>query len=167
MSSLREKAPFLAIFILLVLADQITKAWVTATMNLHESIPVIPGLFSITYVRNPGAAFGFLAGASPTLRLVFFVAVTLLAIGLILYSLFKAGFIQASWRAPLVLILSGALGNLVDRVRFGEVVDFLDIYVGSAHWPAFNVADSAITVGAVLLTVLAFRSEKNAIKTSS
>ncbi len=167
MTKISKQAPLLAIVILLVLADQVTKAWVTTAMNLHESIQVIPGLFSITYVRNPGAAFGFLAGASPTVRLTFFIAVTLLAIGLILYSLFKARFIQASWRIPLVLILSGALGNLADRVRFGEVVDFLDFYIGTAHWPAFNVADSAITVGAVLLTILAFRGEKDAIETGS
>ncbi len=167
MTTIRKQAPLLAIVILLVLADQVTKAWVTTDMNLHEAIQVIPGLFSITYVRNPGAAFGFLAGASPTGRLTFFIAVTLLAIGLILYSLFKARFIQASWRIPLVLILSGALGNLADRVRFGEVVDFLDFYIGTAHWPAFNVADSAITVGAVLLTILAFRGEKDVIETGS
>ncbi|MGV8078827.1 MAG: signal peptidase II [Syntrophales bacterium] len=167
MSTLSKQAPFLVIVILVVLADQVTKAWVTATMNLHESMPVIPGLFSITYVRNPGAAFGFLAGVSPHIRLAFFIAVTLLAIGLILYSLIRARFIQASWRTPLVLILSGALGNLSDRIRFGEVVDFLDLYVGSVHWPAFNVADSAITVGAVLLIILAFRGEKDALETGS
>ncbi|HOI74326.1 MAG TPA: signal peptidase II [Syntrophales bacterium] len=167
MTTLRKQAPLLAIVILVVLADQVTKAWVTTAMNLHESIQVIPGLFSITYVRNPGAAFGFLAGASPLVRLTFFIAVTLLAIGLILYSLFKDRFIQASWRIPLVLILSGALGNLADRVRFGEVIDFLDFYIGSAHWPAFNVADSAITVGAVLLTILAFRGEKDVLEAGS
>jgi len=147
--------------ILLILADQVVKAWVTASLELHESIPVIPGLFSITYIRNPGAAFGFLADASPIFRQVFFIAVNLLAICLILYSLVRARFIQASWRIPLALILSGAAGNLVDRVRFGEVIDFLDVYVGSVHWPAFNVADSAITVGAVLLTILVFRGEKD------
>jgi signal peptidase II len=150
-----------ATVILLILADQLVKAWVTATMELHESFPVIPGLFNITYIRNPGAAFGFLADASPLFRQIFFVAVNLMAIGLILYSLVQARFIQASWRIPLALILSGAAGNLVDRVRFGEVIDFLDVYVGSVHWPAFNVADSAITVGAVLLTILVFRGEKD------
>lgn len=149
-----------AVIILLILADQATKAWVTSGMELHDSIPVIPGFFSITYVRNPGAAFGFLADASPLFRRAFFIAVTLLAIGLILYSLTRARFVHASWRIPLALILSGAIGNLADRIRFGEVVDFLDVYVGSLHWPAFNVADSAITVGAVLLVILSFRGEK-------
>jgi signal peptidase II len=160
MDASRNRRLLPVLVILLILADQATKAWVTASLGLHESVPVIPGLFSLTYIRNPGAAFGFLAGASPFFRQVFFVAVNLLAIGLILYALVRNRFIQASWRIPLALILSGAAGNLVDRVRFGEVVDFLDVYVGSHHWPFFNVADMAITTGAVLLVILVIRGEK-------
>ncbi len=122
-------------------------------MRLHETIPVIQGLFSITYVRNPGAAFGFLADASPLFRSIFFVAVTVLAIILVVHYIWKSRAEEPFLTFALSLILSGAVGNLIDRVRFGEVIDFLDVYIGSYHWPAFNVADSAISVGAVILFI--------------
>jgi signal peptidase II len=153
---------FLAIAILVVLFDQATKAWILSSMGLHESYAVIDGFFSITSVRNPGAAFGFLAGAPPLFRAIFFIAVTVGAIVLIFYYLR----ISKSDDYPLILslsfIFSGAAGNLIDRVRFGEVVDFLDVYIGSYHWPAFNVADSAITVGAVVMITVMFRRRKEA-----
>jgi signal peptidase II len=136
---------------LILLLDQITKAYVDASMRLHESIPVVEGLFSITYVRNPGAAFGFLAGATPVFRTLFFVTVKLLAILLVVYYIWKSGARETRPAVALTLILSGALGNLIDRLRFGEVIDFLDVFIGAYHWPAFNVADSAISVGAAIL----------------
>jgi signal peptidase II len=138
---------------LILLLDQITKFYVDSSMRLHESIPVIQGLFSITHVRNPGAAFGFLADASPLFRAIFFVAVTVLAIFLVLHYIWKSRDEEPRLTFALSLILSGAVGNLIDRVRLGEVIDFLDVYIGSYHWPAFNVADSAISVGAVILFV--------------
>jgi signal peptidase II len=138
---------------LILLLDQITKYAVDSSMRLHESIPVIEGLFSITYVRNPGAAFGFLSGAPPLFRSIFFVIVTILAILLVLYYIFKSKEEEPLMTFGLSLILSGAVGNLIDRVRSGEVIDFLDVYVASYHWPAFNVADSAISVGAVILFI--------------
>ncbi|MBA4397811.1 MAG: signal peptidase II [Syntrophus sp. (in: bacteria)] len=145
----------------IVILDQITKLYVDATMRLHESIPVIQGLFSITHVRNPGAAFGFLADASPLFRAIFFVAVTVLAIVLVLHYIWKSRAEEQLLTFALSLILSGAVGNLIDRVRFGEVIDFLDVYIGSTHWPAFNVADSAISVGAVILLIEIMRGGKN------
>jgi signal peptidase II len=138
---------------LIVLLDQITKFYVDSSMRLHESIPVIQGLFSITHVRNPGAAFGFLADASPLFRSIFFVAVTVLAIILVVHYIWKSRAEEPFLTFALSLILSGAVGNLIDRVRLGEVIDFLDVYIGSYHWPAFNVADSAISVGAVILFI--------------
>lgn len=135
----------------ILIADQGTKYLIDSTMTLHGSFPVIPGLFNITYIRNPGAAFGFLADASPLFRGVFFIIVTILAVGLIVYYLKTQPLYDPLMTLSLSLILAGALGNLVDRIRFGEVIDFLDFYIGSAHWPAFNVADTAISVGAVLL----------------
>jgi len=133
---------------------------VMARFSLHESLSVIPGFFDLTYVRNPGAAFGFLAQASPALRSFFFSAVAVIAVFLILYFIIRhkeGTLLQAT---ALSLISGGALGNLLDRVRFGEVVDFLDFYVGSYHWPAFNVADSAISVGACLLLYEIFRKRE-------
>jgi signal peptidase II len=138
---------------LILLLDQITKFYVDSSMRLHESIPVIQGLFSITHVRNPGAAFGFLADASPLFRSIFFVAVTVLAIILVVHYIWKSRAEEPFLTFALSLILSGAVGNLIDRVRLGEVIDFLDVYIGSTHWPAFNVADSAISVGAVILFI--------------
>jgi len=152
---------FLAITVLVVLLDQATKAWIISTVRLYDSFAVIGGLFNITHVRNPGAAFGFLAATSPLFRYIFFIAVTLAAILLILHYLRVSRIEETSLVSALALILSGAVGNLIDRVRFGEVVDFLDVYLGSYHWPAFNVADSAITVGvAILIMVLIMRRKE-------
>lgn len=130
-----------------ILLDQVSKAVVLKTMRLYESIPVIPGFFSLTHIHNPGGAFGFMAGQSPVVRTILFLVVSTLAIGLILHFYFKTPSTHPGLRAAFALIFGGAVGNLIDRLRFGKVVDFLDFYVGTLHWPAFNVADSAITVG--------------------
>jgi signal peptidase II len=151
---------FLAITLLVVLLDQATKAWILATLKLHEGFPLIDGFFNIVHVRNPGAAFGFLAGAPPLFRYIFFLAVTVAAIVLILHYLRVSRIEEPSLVSALALILAGAVGNLIDRIRFGEVVDFLDVYIGSHHWPAFNVADSAITVGAGVLMAALLRRRK-------
>ncbi|MDQ5987650.1 MAG: Lipoprotein signal peptidase [Syntrophus sp. SKADARSKE-3] len=152
------------IFLLTVLAvvalDQATKFFIDGAMTLHASIPVIPGFFSITYIRNPGAAFGFLAGAPAVFRSFFFLAVTIAAVVLILYYLHKTPGRGQLLTVSLSLILAGALGNMVDRLRLGEVIDFLDVYIGTAHWPAFNVADSAICVGAAVLFLALIRQDK-------
>ena len=142
---------FLGVVAAVVVLDQATKLWIDAAMPLHASFPVIDGFFNITYVRNPGAAFGFLAGAPPLFRSLFFVCVTIAAIVLILYYLYKNPSRGPLLTLSLAFILSGALGNLIDRVRYGEVIDFLDFYLGRVHWPAFNVADTAICIGAALL----------------
>ena len=144
---------FLVVAGLVVAVDQLTKAWILGSLKIHEGFPVIDGLFNIVHVRNPGAAFGFLAGASPWFRAVFFLAVTVAAIGFILHYFRQNRDEKLSLVLALALILAGAVGNLIDRVRFGEVVDFLDFYIGTAHWPAFNVADTAISTGAVLLGI--------------
>jgi signal peptidase II len=131
--------------------DQITKGLIQRTMRLHESIPIIDRLFSLTYIRNPGAAFGLFAEHGNGLRMAFFVTISVVAI-LFLWSLFlktpKEAFLG---RLSIAMVMGGALGNLVDRVRFGEVIDFLDFYIGTYHWPAFNMADSCISVGVALM----------------
>ena len=143
----------------IIVSDQITKLYIMRTMRLHESIPIIPNLFSLTYIRNPGAAFGLLAGSSNGFRTAFF-SVAFVAAGVFLIVLlFRMP--EQDWMGRLSVagILGGAVGNLIDRLQFGEVIDFLDVYVESYHWPAFNVADSAITVG-VLFLMLHFATEK-------
>ena len=134
-----------------IVLDQFTKYVVLQRFSLHESVPVIPGFFNLTYVRNPGAAFGILAGAHGAWRTVFFITVSLVALAVIITLVRKT-----HDRLPLVafaLIGGGAVGNLIDRVRSGEVVDFIEWYYRSYHWPAFNIADSAISVGVALLAV--------------
>ena len=134
-----------------LLIDQITKTLVHTHMSLYESRSLIEGFFCLTYIRNPGAAFGFLTSAAPLFRSLFLIAVTLVAMMLILLYLSKSRKEPPLLTFSLALILSGAAGNLIDRVRYGEVIDFLDLYIGTHHWPAFNLADSAISVGAALM----------------
>lgn len=142
-----------------VVLDQISKVQIMHTMRLHESIPIVPEFFSLTYIRNPGAAFGLLASASQAFRLVFFGLTSVFALGLLGMIFFRLR--QDDWAGQLSIaaILGGAIGNLLDRVRFGEVIDFLDFYVNGYHWPAFNVADAAISVG-VFFLILHFALDK-------
>lgn len=135
----------------IVALDQITKAAIVGKFSLHESHTVIDGLFNIVYVMNPGAAFGFLANASELFRRIFFTGITVTVILLIIYYIVKSKLQNTLYVISLTLIFSGAVGNLIDRMRYGAVVDFLDVYIGAAHWPAFNVADSSISIGAVLI----------------
>lgn len=130
-----------------LILDQVTKALVLKHLPLGGRLPVIPGFFDITHVHNPGGAFGFLAGMSAEVRSLLFVAVSLLAAGLIVYFYWQTPPRQRVLALGLALVFGGAVGNLLDRIRFGIVVDFLDVYIEDLHWPAFNVADSAITVG--------------------
>lgn len=138
--------------------DQATKVLVDRTMDIYQSIPVIDGLFSITYLRNRGAAFSFLADFS--YRLPFFILVSVIALAVIAATFRKLRDDQHLAATSLALIFSGALGNLIDRIRLGEVIDFLDVYWKTHHWPAFNVADSAICVGVALLAVDMIREER-------
>jgi len=136
-----------------VVLDQATKLLVQRAFRLGESLPVLPGFFNLTYVLNPGAAFGLLAGAAAAFRGPFFIAVSVLAIAVICYYHARYARGHPLPTVGLALILGGALGNLIDRLRVGMVIDFLDFYLGAYHWPAFNVADSGITVGVGLLLV--------------
>ena len=149
-----------AVVACLVLLDQVTKFFISSNMSLHDSFPVIDGLFNITYIRNTGAAFGFLANASPVARSFFLIGVTIAVILLIIYYIWKIKAEEKFFTFPLSLILAGAVGNLIDRVRFGDVVDFLDFYISSYHWPAFNIADSAISIGAIILFFEVFRKKE-------
>ncbi|HNQ18329.1 MAG TPA: signal peptidase II [Smithellaceae bacterium] len=131
--------------------DQLTKAVITEKLFMYGTHKVIDGFFNLVYVMNPGAAFGFLSRTPELFRYSFFIGITVLAMLLIIYYLVKSGNEKAIITLSLALIFGGAVGNLIDRIRFGAVVDFLDFYIGNWHWPAFNAADSAITVGAALM----------------
>jgi signal peptidase II len=137
----------LAWLLAVVVLDQATKALIMAKFSMFELQPVIPGLFNLTYLTNTGAAFGMLAGAPTIWRQVFFVGVAVVAIGVLVFSYRQFRNQGRIFAHAIGLIAGGAVGNLIDRLRFGAVVDFLDFYIGTRHWPAFNVADAAITIG--------------------
>jgi signal peptidase II len=147
-----------SVSVVILVVDQLTKLYIDRSMQLFQSIPVVNGLFSITYMRNKGAAFSFLANFS--YRLPFFILISLIAVAAILAAFRKLRDDQGFAAFSLALILSGAVGNLIDRVRLGEVIDFLDVYWQGHHWPAFNVADSAICVGVFLLAGDMFLEER-------
>ncbi|MGD2099581.1 MAG: signal peptidase II [Desulfobacterales bacterium] len=131
----------------IVLLDQITKELVLRAIPLNTIIPVVDGFLNITHIRNPGGAFGLMANLSPVMRNIIFLFISSLAVGLIFYFYKKTPSHRPWLAAAFALIFGGAIGNLIDRIRFGNVVDFLDFYLGNLHWPAFNVADSAISIG--------------------
>ncbi len=147
----------LGVAFVVVVLDQLTKTLVTAHMALHQSIPLIDGFFSLTYVRNTGAAFGFLAGRIEELRVPFFLIVSSGAVVVLLWFVRSVPADRRWMIAACGAVLGGAVGNMVDRLAFGEVIDFLDVYAGSYHWPTFNLADSAITIGVLVLTLDALR----------
>jgi len=142
---------FVLTALVIIVLDQITKVYIDTHMTLHECIPVIQGFFNITYVRNPGAAFGILSDATPFIRALFLIGVSIFAAGLIVYYIARMKKEDILLVYGMSLIMGGAVGNLIDRIRLGEVIDFLDVFISTYHWPAFNVADSAVTVGAIIL----------------
>ncbi|HOD30563.1 MAG: signal peptidase II [Smithellaceae bacterium] len=142
---------FIACAASVIAIDQLTKAVITEKLFMYGTHKVIDGFFNLVYVMNPGAAFGFLSRTPELFRYSFFIGITVLAMLLIIYYLVKSENEKAIITLSLALIFGGAVGNLIDRIRFGAVVDFLDFYIGNWHWPAFNAADSAITVGAALM----------------
>lgn len=146
----------LAFFVVaaVIVLDQVTKFLIRKTMDLYHSIEIIPHFANLTYTLNPGAAFSFLAGSRPIVRLTFLVLVAVAAIGCLIYLLKTTRADRRGFTISLSLILGGAVGNLADRLRWGEVVDFIDLYRNHFHWPAFNVADSAITIGIILFLIL-------------
>ena len=141
----------LKLLIFIVLLDQATKIIVDRTLPFNQSIPVIDNLFSLTYIRNTGAAFGILAGSGGSFRRLFLIAFSVVAIGFIMIMLRRLPPNEKGLIAALSFILGGAAGNLIDRILYGEVIDFLDFYWSRYHWPAFNVADSFITVGVMII----------------
>lgn len=141
-----------------LVVDQVTKVYIDRTMQLFQSITVVDNFFHITYVRNRGAAFSFLSHAS--WRVPFFISVSLVAAIVIIIAYNKLREDQKLAQVSLSMIFSGAVGNLIDRVRLGEVIDFLDAHWYQHHWPAFNVADSLICVGVFLLAYDMLREEK-------
>jgi signal peptidase II len=146
---------------LVIVVDQITKRIVDTTMQLYQSIELIP-YFQLTYMRNQGAAFSFLSGAGGWQRW-FFIGLAVIASVFICFWLKKLNRSQRWEAIAWSLVLGGALGNLIDRILYGYVIDFLDVYIGDWHWPAFNVADSAITLGVAMLLLDSFKPQPRSL----
>lgn len=161
---IRESALYRTAYFLVSLAvllfDQWTKGIITRTFEVHQSTPVVANLFDLTYVRNSGAAFGLFASVDSSVK-----AIVLNSVAVLVFLVVSAYALRSSHKSirlqlGFALILGGAVGNLLDRVRFGYVVDFLDFSISGHHWPAFNVADSAICVGVALLFLDMLRTEE-------
>ncbi|MGD0400556.1 MAG: signal peptidase II [Syntrophobacteraceae bacterium] len=138
---------------IVVALDQLTKYLLVNAIPLHTGVPIIPGFFNLVHVHNTGGAFSILAGPGYPWRQHVLIGLTVLVVAAIAYAYGKAGKKDNWTRIAYVCITGGAIGNLIDRIRLAEVVDFLDVYVADRHWPAFNVADAAISTGAVMLLV--------------
>jgi len=143
-----------------LILDLATKFAVVATMPLYSAIRVIPGFFNLVHVTNSGAAFGFLAGDPGAWQKWFFLIAAVVAVGVIVHLLRTEASGSIIMTAALGLILGGALGNFIDRLDDGLVVDFLDVYVGKYHWPAFNIADTGITIGALAFIVSFYKRNR-------
>ncbi len=160
---------FLVIAIVVLLLDRLAKWAVASNIALRDSVVVIPGFFRLTHVENTGAAFGLFADSSAQWKVGALVSFSIVALIVVSALLWKNSHAVSTTTIGLSLILGGAMGNLWDRMVSGRVVDFLDFYVGSYHWPAFNVADTAIVIGAALLISEIFfaKSASETVKTSS
>lgn len=153
---MKKYLPYLNLIGMILILDQASKIWVSKNIPHGMGRTVIPGFFNLTHVRNRGAIFGFFSqSGSPVIHVLLAVA-SLLALGLVVFYFIRVPAREKLLKITLALILGGALGNQIDRILRGYVVDFLEVYVKSFHWPSFNVADSCISIGAVLLVYIFF-----------
>ncbi len=153
---MKRTIPFLMLISVLLVLDQITKFMVSRSIPYGTSKNVIPGFFNFSHVRNRGAIFGFFSQSGSSYVYILLTLASLAAFGLVIYYFLKIPASDKLLKVTLSLVLAGAMGNLLDRLLRGFVTDFLDFYIGRFHWPSFNVADSCITVGAILLVYIFF-----------
>ena len=151
----------------IVALDQLTKVLASKNLALGESVAVVPDLVHFTMVHNTGMAFGLLSGSDMPYKSLLVTLASLLAMAALAYFALQSATSQRTARVGLLCILGGALGNILDRVRLGYVVDFVDIFYGNAHWPAFNLADTCISVGVGLLLLDSFRQNDSSRAASS
>lgn len=163
-AALKESAvyrgAYIAVSLLVLVLDQWTKGIITRAFEVHQSRPVIAGFFDITYVQNSGAAFGLFASVDSSLKAIILNSVAILVFLIVSGYALRTSHRSVRLQLGFALILGGAVGNLMDRVRYGYVVDFLDFSVSGHHWPAFNVADAAICIGVGLLFLDMLRGEE-------
>ena len=164
---MKKNAPYLLIILVGVAVDQFVKSIIGQTIKLYESHVVIPGFFNLTRIHNKGAIFGFFSQSGNTVVFILLTLASFVALSLVVYYFIKTPPTERWMKISLALILTGALGNLTDRIVRGYVIDFLDFYIKDFHWPFFNVADSCITTGAFLILFLILFRSKSACSPSS
>jgi signal peptidase II len=158
---MRDKSGFFLITVIVLLADQLAKHWAMISLKPVSTIEVIPDFFRLTYATNRGVAFSMFADSELNVRVIF-AAISALAAFLVLIYLARTPVSKVKMNTALSLLLGGIVGNFIDRVRFGEVIDFLDFHLGEKYtWPTFNIADAAICIGAALLALEMLREEKS------
>jgi signal peptidase II len=148
---MKQRIPYFVLMLFLLTADQVTKALIARNIILNTSKEIIPGFFHLVHIRNKGAIFGFFSQSGNRFVFLFLTLASLAALSLVVYYFFNASPKDRLFKLSLSLIMAGALGNFIDRIFKGYVIDFLDVSVKGRHWPSFNVADSCISIGAVLL----------------
>jgi len=153
---MKRRSIYLVVIAGLLVLDQITKSAISKSINPYSVRPVIPDFFNLVHVRNKGAIFGFFSNADSSFVFILLTVFSLAALGLVVYYFIKTPVSEKLMNVSLSLILAGALGNQVDRILRGYVIDFLDFKFWGWHWPSFNVADSCISTGAVLLIFIFF-----------
>ena len=158
-SNVRGRLPYLVLVAAILALDRWTKLLIQSRLDLDDTVSVIDGFFNITYVRNTGVAFGIFSSISSPAKSVLLSAFAALAAVLVIGYSLRTPIGNRLVHVALALILGGALGNLYDRVAYGYVVDFLEFYLRTYHWPSFNVADSAISIGVILLAIGITRNE--------
>ncbi len=154
--SMASRLPYIVTALFVVALDQAVKAVVAARLAPYGSVSLIPGLFDLTFVKNPGGVFGMFKNLDDSIRGPLFTVVPVIAVGLIILFAWKVPASHRLTQSALALILGGAIGNLIDRFNLGYVIDFFDVYWRGHHWPAFNVADSAICIGVGILMLETF-----------
>ncbi|MDR3553537.1 MAG: signal peptidase II [Syntrophobacteraceae bacterium] len=158
-SKIRKTMLFVIPIGILVISDQLTKYLIARSIPANTGFAVVPGFFNVVYVHNPGGAFSLFASAGHPWAVYALAGISIAVVAAIAYAFGKTRKGDNWTRIAYVCVAGGAVGNLVDRIRFGEVTDFLDFHAGNLHWPAFNVADMAISTGAVMLLISLMRGK--------
>jgi signal peptidase II len=157
---LQSRLRYFLLPVLVIFVDQVTKYWAYTRLRISPDIDVINSFLKLSYVENPGIAFGVFSDTSGALKLWALAAISLIAIGLVVYFALKTPPDKILPAAALMLVLGGIIGNLIDRLWLGAVIDFIELYIEQYHWPTFNIADAAICVGALLLSIDILRDPK-------
>ncbi|MFQ6108582.1 MAG: signal peptidase II [Candidatus Aminicenantales bacterium] len=151
---MKNRLPYFFFIFLMLMLDQASKIWISRNLPLFGQRSIIPGFFNLTHIHNRGAIFGFLSRSASPMVHYFLMSASFIALFLVLFYFFKTSAHEKFLKLSLALIMAGAMGNLIDRIFRGYVIDFLDFHFHRWHWPSFNVADASVSVGALCLIVL-------------